>query len=80
MTSAFAKSLGLGTPKVAHHPLQTGGGFSRLHWFAFATAGRVARLPGGSDRGSPQPSETFTSELSNGTVARPAVGYNYGGH
>ena len=53
MTSAFAKSLRLGTPKVARHPLQTGGGFSRLHWFAFATACRVARLPGGSDRGFP---------------------------
>jgi hypothetical protein len=69
--SAFAKSLWLGTPKVAHHPLQTGGGFSRLHWFAFATACRVARLPGGSDRGFPQPTETFTSELSTGSVALP---------
>src|SRR6267378_7828242 len=53
MTWAFAKSLRLGTPEVAHHPLQTGGGFSRLHWFAFATACRVACLPGGSDQGSP---------------------------
>src|SRR5438105_12211113 len=71
MTWAFAKSLRLGTPKVAHHPLQTGGGFSRLHWFAFATACRVACLPGGSDRGFPQPTETFTSELSNGSVVLP---------
>jgi len=30
--------------------------------------------------GFSQPTETFTSELSNGSVALPAVGYNYGGH
>jgi len=76
MTWAFTKGLRLGTPKVARHPLQTDGGFSRLHWFVFSTACRVARLPGGSDRGFPQPTETFTSELSNGSVALPAVGYN----
>src|SRR5215831_21279108 len=52
---------------------------SWLHRFAFATACRVACPPGGSDRGSPQPTGTFTSELSVGSVALPAVRYNYGG-
>jgi hypothetical protein len=48
--------------------------------FAFAAACRVACPPGGSDRGFPQPTRTFTSELSNGSVALPAVGYDYGGY
>jgi hypothetical protein len=50
------------------------GGAYQLPTLSSATACRVARLPGGSDRGFPQPTETFTSELSNGSVALPAVG------
>ena len=39
---------------------------SWFHGSLFATACRFACLPGGSDRGLPQPTETFTPELSAG--------------
>ena len=69
----------LGTPDYPSSA-SDGGGISRLPWFTFATACRVARPSGGSDRVSTQPTGTFTSELSIGSVTLPVVGYNYGGH
>jgi hypothetical protein len=72
---ALAVLVRLGDPQVVPcSVLFTERSFSAcrpLHWFAFATACQVARLPGGSDRGFPQPTETFTSELSTGSVALP---------
>ena len=53
----------LGAPKHSHHPFQVGASISGLHWFALATACRVASLLDGSDRVSPA-TETFTSGLS----------------
>jgi len=49
------------------------GGFSRLHWIAFATACRVACPPGGSDRGFPQPTRTFTSSFPTGRSPFPRL-------
>src|SRR5260370_41662733 len=40
----------------------------------FATACRFACLPGGSDRALPQPTETFTPELSTGRSPFPLSG------
>src|SRR3954451_22989853 len=50
-----------------------GARFSRLHWFAFATACQVARPP---DRVSPA-TGGFYIQASGGSVALPAAGYDY---
>src|SRR4051812_17002899 len=53
-----------------------GARFSRLHWFAFATACQVARPLDGSDRVSPA-TGGFYIQASGGSVALPAAGYDY---
>src|SRR5690349_12418388 len=50
--------------------------FSRLHWFAFATACQVACPLDGSDRVSPA-TGGFYIQASGGSVALPAAGYDY---
>src|SRR3954451_6929408 len=50
--------------------------FSRLHWFAFATACQVARPLDGSDRVSPA-TGGFYIQASGGAVSLPAAGYDY---
>src|SRR3954471_16694714 len=53
-----------------------GARFSRLHWFATATAFQVARPLDGSDRVSPA-TGGFYIQASDGLVALPAAGYDY---
>src|SRR3954466_8285231 len=53
-----------------------GARFSRLHWFATATACQVARPPDGSDRVSPA-TGGFYIQASGGWVPLPAAGYDY---
>src|SRR3954463_10287882 len=53
-----------------------GARFSRLHWFAFATACQVARPLDGSDRVSPA-TGGFYIQASGGSVALPVAGYDY---
>ena len=60
----------LGTLHAPHHPLPVEAKISGLHWFAFATACRVASLLDGSDQVTPAP-ETFTSGLSTGRSPSP---------
>src|SRR3954468_9547283 len=50
--------------------------FSRLHWFAFATACQVARPLDGSNQVSPA-TGGFYIQASGGSVALPAAGYDY---
>src|SRR3954453_19680908 len=50
--------------------------FSRLHWFAFATACQVARPLDGLDQVSPA-TGGFYIQASDGSVALPAAGYDY---
>jgi hypothetical protein len=66
----------LDTPK---HPAIrfTRGSISRLHWFAFATACRVARLPGRIKPGFLPATGDFYFQASDGSVALPAAGYDY---
>ena len=47
--------------------------FSRLHWFAFATACQVARPPGRIGPGFPGPPGTFTSRLPAGRSPFPPL-------
>jgi hypothetical protein len=86
LAQSFADDIGLrqttrgsALPKLPIIRFRWAEGF-RGYRFAFATACRVACPPGGSDRGFPQPTRAFTSELSNGSVTLPAVGYDYGGY
>src|SRR3954451_8335104 len=54
-----------------------GARFSRLHWFAVATACQVARPPlDGSDRVSPA-TGGFYIQSSDGSVTLPVAGYDY---
>jgi len=62
-TLAFASLGQARRSRHSHHPFRVGCPISGLHWFAFATACRVASLLDGSDRVSPA-AETFTSGLS----------------
>src|SRR4051794_18030205 len=47
--------------------------FSRLHWFAFATACQVARPPGRIGPSFPGPPGTFTSRLPAGRSPFPSL-------
>src|SRR3954467_6581772 len=47
--------------------------FSRLHWFAFATACQVARPPGRIGPSFPGPPGTFTSRLPAGRAPLPPL-------
>src|SRR4051812_25093728 len=51
--------------------------FSRLHWFAFATACQVARPPWTDRTKFPWPTGDFYIQASGGSVALPAAGYDY---
>src|SRR3954467_4749903 len=54
--------------------------FSRLHWFAFATACQVARPPGRIGPSFPGPPGAFTSRLSAGLAPFSAPGYDHNSH
>jgi len=60
--------------QLPHHPLPMGESFRGFPGSLFATACRFAGLPGGSDRALPQPTETFTPELSTGRSPFPLSG------
>src|SRR5258707_523393 len=63
--------------QLPHHPLPMGESFRGFPGSLFATACRFAGLPAGSDRALPQPTETFTPELSTGRSPFPlSVGGN----
>ena len=80
MTLAFAQSQGARHSRGSRHPLLTGECFSRLHWFAVATACRVACLPGGSDRAFHPANGDFYSQAFDGSVTLSVVRYDYGGN
>src|ERR1700692_1385468 len=50
---------------------------SRLHWFALATACKLARLPVGSNRDTAPAHGDFYVQAFDGSVPLPAAGYNY---
>src|SRR4051812_26140117 len=54
--------------------------FSRLHWFAFATACQVARPPWTDRTKFPWSTGDFYIQASDGSVALPAAGYDYNSH
>jgi hypothetical protein len=79
-TLAFAERVRLGTPKYPQHPLPMGRWFSRLPGSLFATACRVAGLPGGPDRVFPPTNRGVYSRAFDGSVTLPAAEYNYSGN
>src|SRR3954463_7194573 len=54
--------------------------FSRLHWFAFATACQVARPPWTDRTKLPWPTGAFYIQAPGGSVPLPAAGYDYNSH
>ena len=54
-----------------------GRSISWLHWFAFATACQIARLPVGSNRDTAPAHGDFYVQAFDGSVILPAAGYHY---
>ena len=67
-------SSGSALPSTPVIRFRRGRHFAASLRFAFATACRFARLPGGSDQAFAQPTETFTPELSAGRLPFPWSG------
>jgi hypothetical protein len=76
LTRSSPRTNRLDTPKNPAIRFKRGS-ISWLHWFAFATACRVARLPGRIKPGFLPATGDFYFQASDGLVTLPAAGYDY---